>query len=52
MNKEKKEIKDSDIDNAHKALKRAAARAREIAKRTRTPLIIYRDGRVVKEKVE
>jgi hypothetical protein len=31
-----------------RALKRAAARAREIAIRTETPLVIYRNGRVEK----
>ena len=34
------------------ALKRAAARAREIARRTGTPLIIYKNGHILKEMVE
>jgi hypothetical protein len=33
------------------ALRRAALRAREIARRTGTPLVTYRDGRICKEYV-
>jgi hypothetical protein len=33
------------------ALKRAARRAREIAERTRTPLVTYKDGQVQKRMV-
>ena len=51
MKKEKQKIKDPDIDKAGVALQRAAKRAREIAKQTGTPLVIYKDGQIVKEKV-
>lgn len=33
------------------ALKRAARRAREIAERTNTPLVIYKDGQVQKRMI-
>ena len=33
------------------ALRRAALKARETARRTGTPLVIYRDGKVCKEHV-
>ena len=33
------------------AMKRAAQRAREIAKQTKTPLIILENGKMVKKKV-
>ncbi len=39
---------DSAIEGAGAALKRAAKRAREIAERTRTPLVTYKDGHVQK----
>jgi len=42
---------DEDIEKVGEALKRAAERAREIARKTGTPLVIYKDGRIVKEKV-
>ena len=38
------ESKDADLRNSMKALRRAALRAREIAIRTRTPLVISRNG--------
>jgi len=36
---------------ADKALRRAAKRARAVAKATGTPLVLWKDGRVVKVKV-
>jgi hypothetical protein len=36
------------IQQADEALKRAAKRAREVAERTNTPLIVQKDGRIVK----
>jgi hypothetical protein len=39
---------DSDLAQAGTALKRAAQRAREMAERTNTPLITYKDGHVRK----
>ncbi len=40
---------DPDMQGAPYALLRAARRAREIARRTNTPLIIVRDGVLVEE---
>lgn len=36
---------------ASRALRRAAKVARETSRRTNTPLILWRDGKVVREKV-
>jgi hypothetical protein len=36
------------IQQADKALQRAAKRAREVAERTNTPLHVMRDGKIVK----
>ncbi|MEE8381049.1 MAG: hypothetical protein V3V90_02525 [Thermodesulfobacteriota bacterium] len=52
MTKEKLKVKDADLEKVGVALKRAAARAREIARRTGTPLIIYKNGHILKEMVE
>jgi hypothetical protein len=38
------QLADSDMQAVPKALRRAAARAREIARQTGTPLVIVRDG--------
>lgn len=46
---EKSKPRDSDMEGADKAILRAAQRAREIARKTNTPLIIVRDGKVVEE---
>lgn len=43
---------DPDLLGAETALRRAARRARETARSTRTPLVIWRDGKVVKEHVD
>lgn len=42
---------DADLAGAGEALKRAARRAREIAERTHTPLVIYKDGQVQKRMI-
>jgi F420-dependent methylenetetrahydromethanopterin dehydrogenase len=42
-------LPDSDMQGAPYALLRAAKRAREIARRTNTPLVIIRDGKLVEE---
>jgi len=52
MTKEKQKVKDTDMEKVGAALQRAAARAREIARRTGTPLIIYRNGQILKEMTE
>lgn len=36
------------FDQADAALQRAAKRAREVAARTNTPLVVQRDGKIVK----
>jgi hypothetical protein len=40
-------VKDKDIRGSLPALKRAARAARRLAIQTRTPLYVWRDGRVV-----
>lgn len=42
-------LQDSDMQAAPKALMRAAQRAREIARKTNTPLVLMRDGILVEE---
>ena len=49
MTEQEQKTRDADLEEAEAALRRAASRAREIAQQTGTPLIIYRDGQVVKE---
>ncbi len=44
-------IHDEDLAKVGVALRRAAARARKLAEQTRTPLIIYEGGRLVRKKV-
>lgn len=41
----------SGLEGVGDALKRAAKRAREIAERTRTPLVTYKDGHVQKRMI-
>jgi len=52
MTTTKKIIQDPDLARVEAALIRAGARAREIARRTGTPLVIYKNGRVVRQPVE
>lgn len=47
--KKQSKIHDKDLAGAEVALKRAAKRARLIAEETKTPLVFYRNGKVVKE---
>ncbi len=49
MNTVKKQIRDKDLASAEAALRRAAKRARTIAKQTHTPLVVYENGQVVKK---
>lgn len=44
-------LPDADMQAVPRALLRAARRAREIARRTKTPLVIVRDGKLVEEMV-
>ena len=46
MTTTKKTIQDPDLARVEAALLRAGARAREIARKTSTPLIIYKDGKI------
>ena len=48
----KSQLPDADMQAAPRALLRAAQRAREIARRTGTPLVIIRDGVLVEEMIE
>jgi hypothetical protein len=45
--KTKTTMADADMSKAGRALERAAARARQLAEQTGTPLYVFRDGRVV-----
>lgn len=47
-NNEQKHIDDPDLAKVEPALRRAAKRARKIARQTGTPLITYENGRVVR----
>lgn len=49
MTEKKKQIHDKDLAKAETALKRAARKARLIAEETKTPLVFYKNGKVVKE---
>lgn len=46
MTTTKKTIQDPDLARVEAALQRAAKKARKTAKDTRTPLIIYKDGKI------
>jgi len=51
MSRKRKVTRDPDLAQVPRALRRAALQARRIARLTDTPLIIYKDGRVIKKKV-
>jgi hypothetical protein len=52
MTTTKKQIQDPDLVRVEAALQRAAQRARKTAKDTRTPLVIYKNGRIIMQPVE
>lgn len=52
MKSKKRKVSDPDMLQVGKALRRAAARAREIARQTGTPLVIYKDGKIVKNYIK
>ena len=52
MTTAKKTIRDPDLARVGAALIRAGKKAREIARTTGTPLVIYKDGRTVKLPVD
>lgn len=43
------QLPDADMQEAPRALLRAARRAREVARRTGTPIVYVRDGQLVEE---
>lgn len=45
-------LRDADMQAAPVALRRAAARAREIARQTKTAVVVIRDGEIVEEREE
>jgi len=47
----KPEIHDKDLQGVEKALRRARTRAKKIAEQTDTPLVIFKDGQIIKKKV-
>ena len=46
------QLPDADMQAAPRALLRAAQRAREVARRTKTPLVVIREGKLIEEQVE
>jgi len=48
----KKTIRDPDLARVGVALQRAAQAARKTAKDTGTPLVIYKDGRIIMQYIE
>ena len=46
----KSNLPDSDMQGSASALLRAAGRAREVAKRTNTAVVVMRDGKLVEER--
>ena len=51
MKSNSKDNKGIDVARVDSAMKRAAKRAREIAKQTHTPLIVFENGKVVEKNV-
>ncbi len=45
------EERDPDFVGAEKAIRRAARRAREVAFQTGTPIVIYKDGAIIRKMV-
>jgi hypothetical protein len=52
MTTTKKIIQDPDLARVDSALQRAAQIARKTAKDTRTPLVIYKNGRIIMQPVK
>ena len=48
----KQEELEKDVVNSEAAMRRAAKRARELAKQKGSYIVIYRDGKIVKEVVD
>jgi hypothetical protein len=51
MTTAKKVIQDPDLARVETALQRAAQKARKTAKDTSTPLVIYKNGRIIMQPV-
>ena len=51
MTTTKKTIQDPDLARVEAALPRVAQKARKTAKDTRTPLVIYKNGRIIMQSV-
>ena len=51
MNDKRKLTSDAERHDEERALRRAKRQAREIAARTGTPLVIYRDGKIEKRRL-
>jgi len=52
MTPTKKIIQDPDFARVEAALKQAAQQARKRASKTHTPLVIYKDGRMIMQNIE
>jgi phosphatidylserine decarboxylase len=52
MTTTKKTIQDPDLAKVEAALQRAAQKARKTARDTSTPLVIYKNGRIIMQPVE
>jgi hypothetical protein len=52
MKEQTNPIKDEDMEKVEAALRRARIRARETAKLKGTSLIIFKDGQIVKQRVD
>ena len=52
MTTTKKTIQDPDLARVEAALLRAAQKARKTAKDTRTPLVIYKNGQIILQRVD
>ena len=51
MNDKHKLTSDAERNDEERALRRAERQAREVAARTGTPLVVYRDGKVEKQRL-
>jgi Ribonuclease G/E len=52
MSGSKKAVLDKDMAKVGTALRRAAKQARKIALQTKTPLVVYENGRVIKKRLD
>jgi len=52
MTTTKKNVQDSDLAGVEAAMLRAAQKARQTARETGTPIVIYKNGRMIMQNVE